>query len=45
MSKQQRLIEVDINDGNTTTRTSIVEGQNINTSAEYPLMNEKGVSL
>ena len=44
MSKEQRLIEPDINDG-CTSRTSVVEGQNINTSAVYPFMNEKSVSL
>ena len=44
MSKEQRLIEPDINDA-CTSRTSIVGGQVINTSAIALFMNEKGVSL
>jgi hypothetical protein len=44
MSKGQRLIEPDINDAYTS-RTSIVEGQNINASTIAPFLNEKGVSL
>ena len=44
MSKEQRLIEPDINDA-CTSRTSIVEGQMINASAIAPFMNEKEVSL
>ncbi len=44
MSKEQRLIDPDINDA-CTSRTSLVEANNINTSSVSPFMNEKGVSL
>ena len=44
MSKEQRLIEPDINDA-CTSRTSIVEANNNNPSTVIPFMNEKGVSL
>jgi hypothetical protein len=43
MSKEQRLIEPDINDA-CTSRTS-GDANNINPSTVYPFMNEKGVSL
>lgn len=44
MSSDQRLIEADINDGNTTLTTAN-DTLNVDNYAVSPFMNDKGVSL